>query len=239
MAIMNRLSVHPLGLAKRVMLPLLPHGRKLRTIPLGLFKHLRLEIDFRTQTQLFLGLYETEIASFCRDAARRCGWMIDVGAGAGELALYFMRVNGPGTVFAFEPRDDARGAFLRNIAANGSSSSDITLSASFVGQAEGFIPLDCVPVDRSKRGFIKIDVDGAEVDVLEGASGLLRSCALDVLVEVHSRTLEDECASLLRASGFRVDILDNAWWRLLVPERRPIEHNRWIVAVPAREGGSA
>jgi hypothetical protein len=230
MAEINHISIRPLSVAKRF---ILPYGTAVRTVRCGLFRGINLEIDFRTQTQLFIGLYETEIFPFCREATSQSKWMIDVGAGAGELALYFMKVNGPGTVFAFEPLDTARSAFIRNLVANGWSEHDVAISASFAGTASGSVSLDSIAVDMSKRGFIKVDVDGAEVDVLKSASGLLQSRAADLLVEVHSKSLEDECINLLRASGHRVNIVNNAWWRLFVPEHRPIEHNRWIVAVPS------
>jgi hypothetical protein len=34
--------------------------------------------------------------------------------------------------------------------------------------------------------------------------------------------------------GYFVDLVRNAWWRLIWPELRPIGHNRWIIARPVR-----
>src|ERR1035441_2257991 len=105
MAGVNNVPVRLLNVAKRL---LLPRGQVVRTVRWGLLKGINLEIDFHTSTQQFLGLYETETFPFLREATSGSKWMIDVGAGCGELALYFMRVNGPGTVFAFEPLGTAR-----------------------------------------------------------------------------------------------------------------------------------
>jgi hypothetical protein len=79
---------------------------------------------------------------------------------------------------------------------------DIAISGEFVGTASSYISLDSIAVDKTKRGFIKIDVDGAEVDVLQSASRLLKSRVADILVEVHSKLLEDQCVNLLRANGY-------------------------------------
>jgi hypothetical protein len=75
---------------------------------------------------------------------------------------------------------------------------------------------------------LKIDVDGAETDVLDSAINLLTVGSPDVLVEVHSEQLEKECIARLRSFDYAVEIIDNAWWRIFVPEHRPIPHNRWI-----------
>ena len=34
----------------------------------------------------------------------------------------------------------------------------------------------------------------------------------------------------LERNGFRVRIVPNAWWRVVLPEQRPVELNRWLVA---------
>jgi FkbM family methyltransferase len=49
--------------------------------------------------------------------------------------------------------------------------------------------------------FVKIDVEGAEGDVLEGALPVLPSSAL-ILLAVHSATADQACTRLLREQGF-------------------------------------
>ena len=51
---------------------------------------------------------------------------------------------------------------------------------------------------------IKIDVEGAELDVLRGAAGTLRDGKPTVLVEVHTSALARACAEELVAMGYRV-----------------------------------
>lgn len=210
---------------------LLKPGLKLRTVQFGLLKGVKLYLDFSNQTQGYLGLYETETFDACRKMVGRAAWMVDVGAGIGEMSLYFMKVHGAHTVFAFEPIAAQRARFADNLVANGWTAADVSLSPNFVGGGEGCTALDAIGLDLSKRGFVKIDVDGAEMDVLRSGTTLLRDGAADFIVEVHSKELEDECIALFRANGYKVDIIPNAWWRLFIPEHRVIAHNRWITAV--------
>lgn len=228
MAISNKPRFKPLSILKR---GLLKPGLKLRTVRFGLMKGVKLYMDFSNQTQGYLGLYETETFDACRKMVSRAAWMVDVGAGIGEMSLYFMKIHGAHTVFAFEPIAEQRARFADNLAANGWASADVSLSPNFVGIGEGCTALDDMGLDVGKRGFVKIDVDGAEADVLRSGANLLRSGAADFIVEVHSKELEDECIALFRANGYKVDIIPNAWWRLFIPEHRIIAHNRWITAV--------
>ena len=54
---------------------------------------------------------------------------------------------------------------------------------------------------------IKIDVEGAEMHVLNGATETLREARPLLLVSTHSASLKEECRALLEASGYRVSTL--------------------------------
>ena len=75
-----------------------------------------------------------------------------------------------------------------------------------------------------------MDVDGAEAEILKGATALNRMAGVRWLIETHSKDLERECVKQLEAAGFENRIIRNAWWRVVIPELRPIEHNRWLAA---------
>jgi hypothetical protein len=75
-----------------------------------------------------------------------------------------------------------------------------------------------------------MDVDGAEEKVLNGANTINTLTDVRWLIETHSSQLELLCERILTAAGFQIRIISNARWRVLVPEQRPIEHNRWLVA---------
>jgi len=67
------------------------------------------------------------------------------------------------------------------------------------------VPLDKVLID-GQLDFLKIDVEGAEYDVLVGAGGLLNGLA-QILVEIHNRENAERCQRLLRAYGYEANII--------------------------------
>jgi len=54
---------------------------------------------------------------------------------------------------------------------------------------------------------IKVDVEGAELNVLLGAEKTLRSYRPTIFLEAHSPNLSEDCASLLTGLGYRVTVL--------------------------------
>jgi hypothetical protein len=78
-------------------------------------------------------------------------------------------------------------------------------------------------------------VDGGEMEVLRSGEALLKSTTVDLLVETHSLQLEEQCLSYLASLGFACSVIRNAWWRVIIPEHRPIGHNRWIWATNRKE----
>lgn len=87
--------------------------------------------------------------------------------------------------------------------------------------------LECgeVPVPA----FIKIDIEGAELSALKGASRLIERHGPIFLIEVHSPDLAQSCRQFLTAAGYRtrfvqerVELADPAAYRVchLIAERR-------------------
>jgi FkbM family methyltransferase len=70
--------------------------------------------------------------------------------------------------------------------------------------------------------LIKIDVEGAEVSVLLGATDLLRIHRPTIFLEAHSEELEIDCRSILEANSYQVDRLD--------PGELPKDETRHLVA---------
>ena len=138
----------------------------------------------------------------------------DVGAADGLTSLIYARLGA--TVIAFEPEPTAVTSFVRNLELNPSLAARITLVQDYYR-----------PDNYPEPEFVKIDVDGAERDVLRLIPGHPRC----VIVETHSEYLESECNDLLLARGYTVDIIRNARWRRFYPEYRPIGFNRWLIAL--------
>ena len=215
---------------------ILPSGENLRTIPLGFFRGLRCPIDFSYQTQLYFGLWERETYPFLRRGALDCAWAVDIGAGSGELVVALLIKSKARTVIACEPLPAERAKLNQLIAQNcASQETRLTLVTKYIGSTKdgAHEPLDDIVKGQIGRGFIKVDVDGAELDVLASASAILARGNVDLLIETHSNNLEKACIELLRRTGFRYEIVPNAWWRVIVPEQRPIDHNRWLWATKA------
>lgn len=216
-----------------------PAGRSLRQVTLGLNRGLLMHLDLMHDSQRKLGLYEREVAGFVRSQARRIRTGIDVGAGDGYYTLYLMSKSSAQRVYAFEPSGAARSRIAENLKANGLDSDErFVLSAQAVGCSTGvgLATLDEIAGNLSTPCLVKIDVEGAEMDVLTGAARLLERTDVAWLVETHSRQLEDACVLKLTATGYTTKVVDKAWWRVLLPEQRPLSHNRWLIAVRRSQG---
>jgi hypothetical protein len=65
---------------------------------------------------------------------------------------------------------------------------------------------------------------------LRGTVGINKMPGVRWIIETHSLDLENGCIELLRSAGFQTRVIPNGWWRVFIPELRPIAHNRWLAA---------
>lgn len=213
---------------------ILPKDKKIVRIPLGLFKGITFNVDFMSQSQLYLGLWERETYSHMYQLSRNIKTAIDIGAGKGEQTLYFLYKTSADKIFSFEPSEDSCNSLKENINLNHNSTSKslrIIKKAVCAKNSNFEISLDSLWNEISFPCFVKMDIDGGEVEALNGAIQFL-SGNYDVrwLIETHSYELEKECIRILSRNRFHYKIIYNAWWRKFIPEQRPIEMNRWLVA---------
>jgi hypothetical protein len=195
-------------------------------------KGLRLSIDFRYRSGLYLGLYEIELNRYLRLFCPPGLVAYDVGAQDGYHALVIARLTGE-KVAAFESDADACATLRRSVLANPSIAPRIEVVQAFVTDttdppsrelrlddfaagADGFLP-----------GLIKMDIEGAELKALRGAEDILRSAHAHLIVETHSAELEAQCDDYLRGFGYRPRVIDARGW---AEDNRPLVHNRWLVA---------
>lgn len=226
----NAIKFRPLSYVRQA---LVTPGRRPMTVRAGLFKNLVLDLDPASAAQTWLGLHEQETFFSIRQAARDSAWMVDIGAGSGELAIFFLRLPKCEIVHAFEPRTAALSVFRRNLALNHlSEDRQLVIHQNFAGPAG--TPVDSLPLDLGVPGFLNIDADGSEMEVLDSAAHLLTHGMPDVMIEVHSAECEAACGVRLTDLGYRTKIIKNAWWRFAVPEQRPITHKSWIFGMKAR-----
>lgn len=209
-----------------------PSGSAPHTIRAGLFRGIQMNLDLRSQSQIYLGLFEQETHIWLKRLSAGIATAIDIGAAAGEYTLYFLTKTPARRVLAFEP-DSAHHAELRtNLRLNGLDHDPrVALLAACVGSSPGAMPLDDFLPLSAPPCLVKMDVDGAELDILRSANSLLGQPDVRWLIETHSAELERECMALLHATGYKTVVVPNAWWRMIVPEQRPLDHNRWLVAM--------
>jgi FkbM family methyltransferase len=166
------------------------------------------------------------------DSAMRPGALVvDVGANIGYNTVYASRRVGPtGRVVAVEPAADNVGVLRENIIAN--ALENVVVHTVAAGRAHevrdlflrgevsavnslfpesvyatvtGVEQVRVAPLDDLVEGdpdLVKIDVEGAELDVLAGMTGLLRRSAIRLIVEWHPR--------LQQAAGYAPDALPRA-----------------------------
>jgi Methyltransferase FkbM domain len=228
---------------KRLLKPLLFRDEVApRRVRFGVGRGLVLLLNRRHELQKELGIWEIEAQPIYRRWITRGNTVYDIGASEGDSALLLARLAAPGTVVAFEPDPALRERLPQNAALNPGLPPLVVLPWFVGAQDDGgrTVTLDSV-VARGAAPlpqFIKIDVDGAELDVLSGAQQLLGAHGPVVFVEVHGMDRERDCLAFLTSHGYEVRIVKNAWWRALYPEHRPIGHNRWLLAVPRSAGGA-
>lgn len=192
-----------------------------------------MQLDLHDQTQVYLGLYERELQRWVRLFCRHAVTAVDVGASDGMYALYFLLRTNARKVYAFEPDLLAWEQLMANLRLNGVAGDPrLEVSASAVGQAGhgNVLALDSLLTSIERPAVVKVDVEGAELQVLEGATQLLREGGISWIIETHSAELELACSRVLERGGLQVRVVAPAWWRIVVPETRPMPHNRWLVA---------
>jgi len=216
-----------LGLTRRAKQALLPGGPRFRVVPLGIARGLKVESNLHGPAYLWLGLYEYEIHRWLCRLAPPQAIVYDVGAASGVLALAFARLTGQ-PVACFEPDHGAREALAEHVRHNARLAGLIEVVDRQVGgPGSGVLTLDAFVEGRAAPTLLKIDVEGAELDVLHGARSLLDVSRPHVVVETHSAALERACAELLIQVGYAPRIVSQ---RRLLREDRPSVHNRWLVA---------
>ena len=150
-----------------------------------------------------------------RKVVRPGSTVLDVGANVGAYTLLFAQWAGPaGRVIAFEPAPASVAGLRRQLKLNGlenrvevvqaavagtvgaasfdcDGASGANALATSPGDARSVITVSTTTIDAfcGERGIrpdvIKIDVEGAELDVLRGARRTLDAPSIDVFVEFH------------------------------------------------------
>jgi methyltransferase FkbM-like protein len=188
------------------------------------------------------GLYEHELNRWLEDALSRIETVIDIGANDGYFtfgcAAAFQRLKKQGKIFAFEPYEKAYTQLLaterrRQLNKGFLTNINISIVHRSVGSAESAqsTTLDTLirgSVIKPQRALIKIDVEGAECDVIDGASCWLNESNL-FLIEVHTEMDVSSIQARFAREGLELDCIHQRPLRLLGHEHRQ-KGNCWLVS---------
>lgn len=191
------------------------------------------ERDFIQRNILKSGsFYEIRLLDLLRQRAgiKTNGIFYDVGANIGNHTVYFSKVFKPRQIVSIEPQKTAAKLLERNVALNDITQCTVvncllgrgtghgaisTFGATNLGgtsfreDAEGAVEmrsLDSI-VDEHSDGvvdFVKIDVEGMHLEVLEGAEKVLSNSRPDIWIELRDFKGEyDDAAKVFDAHGYR------------------------------------
>jgi len=210
---------------------IVPEGRQLRKIRGGVAKGMFMELDLRSQSQRYWGFDEREILAPIQRLGLACKSLVDVGANDGYYTMSFLRSQAE-RVVACEPSPVVN-LLLRNAASNGYQMDQrFSVISKPIGRGPGCLSITELVSNLPRPIFLKVDIDGGEYDLLTSAEGCTFISETRWLIETHSPELEERCIRWLQSHGHRTQIIHNARWRVLLPELRPIPHNRWLMAAP-------
>lgn len=186
-----------------------------------------------------LGTAEPDMQRFFASTIKPGDVVLDLGANVGFFTLVAAALTGPnGRVVSYEPMQATNEALRHNVALNGlahrvevvqaavSASDGVALmdanesdqDASLVISTSGDMrEVRTVCVDSEVRriatgpSFIKIDVEGAEADVMEGMRDTLERYRPVVVCEIHTHDhdLDGPVPAILRDFGYRVYWLED------------------------------
>jgi FkbM family methyltransferase len=181
----------------------------------------------------WLGSYEFEKQSHIGFHLSPNDTFYDVGAHVGFYTILAAQIVGPtGHICAFEPLPHNLSFLRQHVKLN--NFANISIYGAAVGSREGtahfkiedstsmghldengeilirLVSLDSL-VERGEipvANMIKIDVEGAEYEVLQGAKKLLTEYPIKIFLATHSNALNEQCTTFLKALGYNAQSLN-------------------------------
>jgi len=203
-----------------------------RKVAWGLARGCYLPINLQGQLRIWIGIYEIEIARYIKALVENVNTCFDIGASYGYYTVALARLSRMGKIIAIEPSSEAFQLLQETISKNAHLSAAFELHKVMFGiESTGVIlTMDdfALNIKDIVPNFIKIDVDGPEYNILQGAHHVIEKYRPRFVIEVHSYQLEANCIRFLAERDYIYKIIDrqHVW-----PEFRPIELNRWVIAV--------
>jgi len=210
------------------------------TIGAGPMRGIKLAASQHTSHAHINGTYEREVQEAIDSLLRPGDVCYDLGASIGYMTLLMARK--AKQVYSFEPAPHAAAEMKRHLAANGLANVTIVplpvsngvrevrfcltdgAYGSAINDTETRWPvlqletttLDLFARDHPVPDFLKMDVEGEEGRVLEGAQEVLAHRKTRICCEVHNREAAESVLTTLHRFGYTVTLLDGSPAR--VPE---------------------
>ena len=177
----------------------------------------------------WLGRYETQKTAAIEPLIRENDVVFDVGAHIGYYTVLFSSKVGPtGKVFAFEPRQINLFLLKKHLRTNRCHNVEIleTCLGDEIGQVNfntnigtgtghvsprGNVSVPMTTMDElvfngtlPKPDLTKIDVEGSEMRVFQGAVKVIETCRPRIVIATHSDTLDAQCRAFLTGYGYQL-----------------------------------
>lgn len=181
--------------------------------------------------RLICGTYEQAQTQLFHQHVTAEAVVFDLGANVGYYTLLASKLARQGQVVAFEP-EPRNAAFLRsNIAANGCRNVDIRelavsatsgVSRFKMGSGtgtgaladEGSLQVKTITLDEFvaasglRPTHLKIDVEGAEIDVFRGGMETLKACRPTIFLSTHGPAVHAACCEVLQDLKYDLQVIE-------------------------------
>ena len=157
---------------------------------------------------------EVEELQFLRKALGQCNTIVECGILVGNHLIYFMKMLSPRKIIAFDADSLSITETNKNVELNrdGGLTTEVEIHHKVVGKVNGQTifhgqTLEAVTLSEAVTepvDFLKVDVDGMELEVIEGAYELIKRSRPKIMIEVKKQNMPDFFKQM-QGIGYRVE----------------------------------